>query len=206
MPPSRLPPRFRLTPLSEPGLDQALETRGYAVDDPAVVMVAPVPEAPEADPAVPPCLGGGRRMDRHLLRHPPRRRRPTRRAGGHLFPAGSALCVRRSWATTALSRKERSPLCRWRAVPPQDVAPDAVGLGVIDGDLVCILDVATRQEMRGRGLARRLVGTLLALGPRAGARGARCCRSAPTMRRRSRSTAGSASSKPIGTIIASKTG
>lgn len=164
-----LPPQFRLTPLSEPGLDQALETRGYVVDDPAVVMVAPVPEAPEADPAVRLASEADAGwIDTFCGTHRVDGARRAALAGifSRLVPpyAFAALGDDGAVAEGAFAALSLE------AVPPQDVAPDAVGLGVIDGDLVCILDVATRQEMRGRGLARRLVGTLLAWARGQGAR------------------------------------
>jgi len=46
-----LPPVFRVTPLAEPGLDDALAARGYAAFDESLVMAGPLPPG-AADPAV----------------------------------------------------------------------------------------------------------------------------------------------------------
>lgn len=48
-----LPPVFRLTPLAEPGLDEALAARGYAAFDESLVMAGPLPQgAADRDVAI----------------------------------------------------------------------------------------------------------------------------------------------------------
>lgn len=164
-----LPARFRVTPLCDPGLDAALAARGYAVDDPAVVMTAPLPAGPEGDPAVrlmPQADAGW--IDTFCGTHRVDGARRAALSGifSRLVPPFAFAALGDDGAVgdgafAALSLE---------AVPPELVAPDAVGLGVVDGDMICVLDVATRPEMRGRGLARRVVGALLAWARQQGAR------------------------------------
>lgn len=164
-----LPPQFRVTPLSDHGLDAALEARGYAFDDPSVVMIAPLPQGLESDPAVrlsPQADAGWIDTFCGTTRVDGARRSALSGIFARLVPPFAFAALGDDGAVgegafAALSLE---------AVPPDEVAPDAVGLGVVDGDLVCILDVATRPEVRGRGLARRLVGSLLAWARDEGAR------------------------------------
>jgi ribosomal protein S18 acetylase RimI-like enzyme len=163
-----LPPRFRLTPLSDPGLDAALAARGYVEDDPAVVMTAPLRPDLQPDPTVRLADAADRGWIDTFTSTTgvdAVRRRAMEGIFARLVPPFAFAALGDDGAVAAGPFGALS----LEAAPPETVAPDAVALGVVDGDLVCILEVATRPEVRGRGLARRAVGTLLAWGSGQGA-------------------------------------
>ncbi|MBL8807323.1 MAG: GNAT family N-acetyltransferase [Rhodospirillales bacterium] len=146
-----LPPTFRITPLCEPALDQALAARGYATIDPTLVLEAPIDglaalaaEGVElADHAAPDWVDG--------------------------------FC-----AATATGPATRAVLGRMLAavVPPAAFARTrdasgadlAFGMGVTEGEALGIFEMLTLPAARRRGLAAR---TIAALARQARARGAR---------------------------------
>ena len=143
-----LPPVFRITPLAEPGLDEALAARGYAAFDESLVMAGPLPQGAadsdvtiDADPIASGWLADfGRATEADARSLATLARMFAQRAKG----TGFARLIRAG-----------TPLAFAMAVPE-------------DGDLG-IFEVLSVPQARGQGLARR---TLQACGAWAAAQGA----------------------------------
>ena len=143
-----LPMLFRITPFSEPaGMDAELERRGYSRLEPTAVEVAPLERAP-AD-------GGATRMELGpwveavaALRGSPNAHREAHRA-----------------------RLERMPLDKCAVAIEDEEGVAATGLAIVEDGVAGIFDIVTRESARRRGLARRVVASLLNLAHGIGARG-----------------------------------
>lgn len=130
-----LPARFRLTPLSPPGLEPLLMARGYARMGETIVMGGaldglPLPDGPAETAEAPDDAwfdaseGGAARVAERM-------------AELRLFP--SLLMVPASWASVRMEGRIAS-----------------VAQVVADGPIAVLSGVATLPVMRGRGLARRV--------------------------------------------------
>jgi GNAT superfamily N-acetyltransferase len=141
------PSIFRLTPLSDAGLDELLAARGYGVVDPTRVMAAPVP-AVRRDPDV----EIGALTDEWLVG----------------YAAGAGLAVAK---TATLERVLRAivPRAGFALLRSDQGQAVAFGLGVMEDGWLGLMQVLTEPAQRRRGLARRLVSSLLAWGRQAGA-------------------------------------
>jgi len=137
-----LDPLFRLTPLCPPDLDGMLAERGYAHENPSLVQVADL-----AGPVPDPC------------------------GAVTLRPQPTPAWIDAWCAMTGVPAPRRAALAGIldAIVPPRLFAAHeqageilSVALGVVDRGHVGIFDVATRPDRRGQGLARGVVGAVLA--------------------------------------------
>jgi ribosomal protein S18 acetylase RimI-like enzyme len=145
-----LPAMFRLSPLAPPGADAALAAAGYAIDDPALVMVASLDHA-AADHEV------------TIVSH-----------ADEAWLAGFAEAASESARTisdhAAIPGAIRAP--RAFASIVRDGRMVAFGFAVADEGRVGVFDIAVHPSHRGRGLARTLSAALLAWGRSFGAKSA----------------------------------
>ena len=145
-----LPILFRLTPFSEPPeLDRALERRGYVKLEPTAVEAAVIDR--EALPE-----GDAREMPLS----------PWTEAVGEL--RGSPADHRASHH----SRLEGLALTKRAVAIEEGGAIVATGLVVVEDGYAGLFDIVTHEGARRRGLARRIVATLLRAGAEFGARSA----------------------------------
>jgi GNAT superfamily N-acetyltransferase len=134
-----LPAIFRITPFSQPPmLDAALEARGYARFDETSVESAPIDPGVQPQPAVQPMELGSWVDAVAQLR-------------------GSPLQHRESH----LARLEAMPLALRPLALSDEQGIVATGLTIVEGDHAGLFDIITREDARGRGHSRRLVGALL---------------------------------------------
>ena len=145
----RLPPVWRLSPLTPLEADLALARAGYRQIDKSLVQRAPIDERFTADPEVsirdrppPDWLTGFADLSPVAPQH---RETMARMLASIAAPVGFADVADRG-----------------RLV--------AFALGVVDGDHVGIFDVLVAPSARRRGLARRLTESICAWGARHGAR------------------------------------
>ncbi len=136
-----LPPVFRITPLAEPGLDDALAARGYAAFDESLVMTGPLPHG-DADPEV--------TIDADPI------------ASGWLADFGRA---------TEADMKSLETLARMLALRvtgtgfarlTRDFTPLAFAMAVPEGGDLGFFEVLTVPQARGQGLARRTLSACCA--------------------------------------------
>jgi ribosomal protein S18 acetylase RimI-like enzyme len=146
-----VPPAFKMTEAARPPyLDAALEDRGYFLDAPVSVQMLPAPFSP---------LDGGA----ELSTSPSPEWLATDAAGdGHVRAAGALF--------SQLVERIRSPLA-FASLRHQGVVA-AVGMAVLAEDHIGLFEIATHPDHRRQGLARRVIGSLLAWGEDAGARAA----------------------------------
>jgi ribosomal protein S18 acetylase RimI-like enzyme len=144
-----LPMLFRITPFSQPpDLERALGERGYTLLETTAVEAAPLES--------PPPPGGAQPMELA----------PWIDAVAEL--RGSPLAHR----DAHLARLERMPLRKCAVAVREDGRVIATGLTVIEDGVAGLFDIATREDARRRGHARRVVATLLNLAHGLGARAA----------------------------------
>ncbi len=143
-----LPPVFRITPLAEPGLDDALAARGYAAFDESLVMTGPLPQG-AADPDV--------TIDADPV------------ASGWLADFGRATQAdAKSLATLARMFAHRAKGTGFARLTRNGM-PLAFAMAVPeDGDLG-FFEVLTVPQARGQGLARRTLSACCAWALRQGA-------------------------------------
>ncbi len=131
---AELPPVFRLTPLAEPGLDEALAARGYAAFDESLVMAGPLPHG-AADPEV--------TIDADPI------------ASGWLGDFGRATeADAKSLATLARMFAHRVTGTGFARLT-RGGRPLAFAMAVPDGGDLGFFEVLTVPQARGLGLARR---------------------------------------------------
>ena len=151
-----LPTLFRMTPFVQPpGLDEALERRGYLAFDPTLVQVASLGDAP-ASPTDP---------SPAVEREPPGSP-PTDLAAVQVDEFVREVAALRG-STDAqraahLERLAATPLVARTIVARKAGRVVACGQAAIDGEIAGIFDMVTDDAARGRGLATRIVAELLA--------------------------------------------
>ena len=132
------PTRFRLTPLADDGVDALLAARGYRRIDDSLTMTAPL-AGHAIDPAV-------------------------RLAPGADAAWCAGLAAVSGWSHEA-DRAHRALLARIGtaavAAMVEDGRPVGHGIASLAHGRACLFDVAMAAPARGRGVARRLVATLL---------------------------------------------
>jgi ribosomal protein S18 acetylase RimI-like enzyme len=142
-----LPPIFRMTPFSDPPmLDAALEARGYARRDETSVESAPIEAPGPGTQPAPVELAAWVDAVGEL------RDSPAQHRASHL-------------ARLAASPLEMRPLAL-----TDERGVVATGLTIVEGRHAGLFDIITREDARGRGYARRIVGALLAQAHALGAR------------------------------------
>lgn len=143
-----VPACFRLTGLEDPGADRVLDELGLTLFDPSLGMVASLEDAEPRDPEV------------------------------RIEPAAKAAWVAAAAAAQGGFKSDASALGRivgrirqpvGYATLNLDGQDCAWGLAVCERGWVGIYDIVVAADLRGLGLGRRLVGTLLAWGREAGA-------------------------------------
>jgi N-acetylglutamate synthase len=146
-----LTPRFQVSELSPPGLDETLAARGYAVEAPTSIQVRELDRFEELSPRT-----DGMRVERRL------------------FEEWFELSARRGrFAATEQTYRallERIGEGAIFALAESDGAPAAVGLGVAAPPWVGIFSMLTLPAARRRGLGRAVIGALLATGFELGCR------------------------------------
>jgi ribosomal protein S18 acetylase RimI-like enzyme len=145
----RLPPRFQLSPASEPGLDEELERRGYVRDaaHDTDVLVGPLTPLAAADATI------------ELAPAP----QPDWLA---LWDDAEGYGSRLASAQALLARVDRPAAY---ALARVDGIAAAQARAVADGEHVGLYAVATRPGYRRRGLARDCLAALAAWGQERGA-------------------------------------
>jgi N-acetylglutamate synthase len=143
-----LVPRFQISPAARPsGLDERLEGRGYAIEEPTLVLVAGTDRALERTaPAAAAEVAIAEGIDEYWVAEyayahgDDERARERLRSYGHL--------LRRLGPSVAT------------AVLPVDRKPAAIGLGVLERGWVGIFAMGTRPEARRRGAATSVLHAL----------------------------------------------
>jgi GNAT superfamily N-acetyltransferase len=144
-------PTFRLTSLDAPGVDDLLESRGFALVEPTQVLMKEIPEECTVDPAV------------------------------ILEPKVSSRWVRETAQSYGGDKADDSVLIgivsriRQQAVFATLDLDDrhvAWGLGVVERGYVGLYDIVVAPELRGIGLGRRILTSLMAWGRDCGAHSA----------------------------------
>jgi ribosomal protein S18 acetylase RimI-like enzyme len=126
---------FRITPFSEPGLEDYLEQRGYVEDGRSQVMVRP--------------LGDDMVGDAEELELTE-------------WIATYARCSRLATPSALAALVSAIPVQRvTTCVRDEGGQVVSVGMGVLDGPVFGLFDLVTDPEARGRGHGRRLIGALL---------------------------------------------
>lgn len=145
-----LPPRFQLSPASEPaGLDAALDARGYRREPGARVLLAPRGHLAVLAAPAPPWEGGDpgpptAEPDDDYLR-----------VLAAVMPAAAAGAPARAAALSAAGLA-----CAHLVVAASPGVPVAAALGVRDGDALGVFSMVTLPAWRGRGFAGRVLGEL----------------------------------------------
>jgi N-acetylglutamate synthase len=138
-----MPSIFRLSPLADPSLDAYLERRGYQRADEAIVMIADGFDSVEPDDVA---EITGRPSD----------------PWNAVFRATSVVSINLQTAHDAIVAA--IPVPAGFGVLLENGLPLSCGLAVAERGAVGLFDVATVPEGRRRGLARRLVLSLLGWG------------------------------------------
>ncbi len=143
-------PTFRLNGLQAPGVDEMLRTRGFKEIEPTHVLLAPID-------------GGNCEVDPEVELQPQVSKRWVREAaqsyGGDknddetLMKIVSRIRQKVAFATLSLDEK-----------------PVAWGLGVVERGYLGLYDIVVSPDLRGIGLGRRVVMSLIAWGCQEGAR------------------------------------
>jgi N-acetylglutamate synthase len=143
-----LPAIFRITPFCQPpGLDGYLEQRGYGTFDFTAVESARLEHAPEGAEALAPMP-----LSRWVEAVGDLRGSSSEQRAGHF------------------ARLEGCPLERRPVAVVEGGAIIATGLSIVEDGAVGLFDIVTHEAHRRRGLARRIVASLLANAWRDGAR------------------------------------
>jgi ribosomal protein S18 acetylase RimI-like enzyme len=141
-------PTFRLTGLEAPETDAILERAGFIEIEPTIVLTAPVGSECEADEEVviEPHISKG------WAKEAARAYGATRADDATLFEIISRIRQATGFATLSLDQK-----------------PVAWGLGVYERGYVGLYDIVVAPDLRGIGLGRRVVSSLMAWGCQQGA-------------------------------------
>ncbi|MGA8030803.1 MAG: GNAT family N-acetyltransferase [Casimicrobiaceae bacterium] len=153
-----LPTLFRMTPFVQPpGLDEALERRGYLAFDPTLVQVTPLGGGPGSP--TDPLPSAERELPGSPL---------TELAAVPVDEFVREVAALRgstdAQRTAHLERLAATPLAARTIVAREDGRVVACGQTVLDGELAGIFDMLTDGAARGRGLATRIVAELLSWG------------------------------------------
>jgi N-acetylglutamate synthase len=150
-----VPTLFRVTPFVQPpGLDDALERRGYLAFDPTLVQVAslgaesgaaadPLPSSERESPGSPPTEIACVPIDAFVREVAALRGSSDEQRAAHL------------------ERLAATPLLARMIVARDEGRVVACGQAVLDGELAGIFDMVTHDAARGRGLATRIVAELM---------------------------------------------
>jgi ribosomal protein S18 acetylase RimI-like enzyme len=140
-----LPALFRITPFSRPAdLETALERRGYVAFDRTLVQVVRLPDGTA------PLHGGA---DVELVAAP---------IASFVETAGVLRGSTPEQRAAHLERLAHTPLATHAVVAAIDGRAVACGQVAVERDLAAIYDMVTAIDMRGRGVATRIVQALLA--------------------------------------------
>lgn len=146
-----LPALFRVTPFRRPPeLEAVLERRGYVAFDPTLVQVVRLPH-----PFVTP-----RGVDVELVAPP---------VAAFVDAVGELRGSTHEQRAAHLERLAHTPLAMHVIVARVDGCAAACGQVTLEGGLAGVYDMVTAPELRGRGLATRIVDRLLAWAERRGA-------------------------------------
>ncbi|MEZ4228154.1 MAG: GNAT family N-acetyltransferase [Polyangiaceae bacterium] len=141
---------FQMTPLADPGLEAVLEARGYRLDAPVSIQIAPLSKLIQLTPRGNACV--------ELTPGPGFLEVAIQRGRFKDTPEEFLGLLGRIQGRTGFASVEA------------DQGAIACGLGVCDGDLVGVFNMATLPEARRRGAASTLLGALCRWAERRGAR------------------------------------
>ncbi|MCA9642657.1 MAG: GNAT family N-acetyltransferase [Polyangiaceae bacterium] len=141
---------FQMTPLADPGLDAVLEARGYRVDAPVAIQIAPLSKVIQLTPRGNACV--------ELSPGPDFMEVAVQRGRFKDTPEEFQGLLQRIQGRTGFGSVE------------SDAGPIACGLGVCDGDLMGVFNMATVPEARRKGAASTLLGALCRWAERRGAK------------------------------------
>lgn len=141
-------PTFRLTGLQDPSVDDLLKDRGFTEIEPTFVLTAPVNGDCEPDPevAIEP------QVSKRWVREAAHSYGGDKADDATLIQIVSRIRQKAAFATLSL-----------------DERPVAWGLGVVERGYVGLYDIVVAPDLRGIGLGRRVVASLMAWGCREGA-------------------------------------
>lgn len=145
-----LPMMLRLTPLCPAGTREALIAKGWRTEKDSHVFRAPLADNLKLDPAVTIAPSSNEQWREQYIRANPRFNRDHI---GTIAAIHAAIIPRTGFALLI-----------------EDGEIRALGLAVVERGAVSLHEIATMGEVRGRGIGRRLVGSLLAWGWQQGAR------------------------------------
>lgn len=147
-----LPALFRMTPFARPpGLDAALERRGYVVFDPTLVQVLSLARIPDIS----------NRAGVELVAPP---------IAEFVDAVGVLRASPPEQRAAHLERLACTPLAMHAVIARIDGRAVATGQVAIDQDLAGIYDMVTESASRGNGLATLIVNALLAWAAQRGAK------------------------------------
>lgn len=142
-------PTFRLTGVQAPEVDQLLAGRGFTETEPTLVLVAGIGGDCSTDPEV----SIAPTVTRRWVQETARSYGGDKADDRTLTEIVSRIRQKAGFATLSLDDK-----------------PVAWGLGVVERDFVGLYDIVVAPELRGIGLGRRVVASLMAWGCSQGAR------------------------------------
>jgi GNAT superfamily N-acetyltransferase len=142
-------PTFRLTGVQAPEADGLLRERGFTETEPTLVLVAGIGGDCSSDPEV----SIAPTVTRRWVQETARSYGGDKADDRTLIEIVSRIRQKAGFATLSLDDK-----------------PVAWGLGVVERDFVGLYDIVVAPELRGIGLGRRVVASLMAWGCSQGAR------------------------------------
>jgi GNAT superfamily N-acetyltransferase len=152
-----LTPCFQITPAAQPlELDEALAARGYGANGHSLVQRADLLCRSDTTASLPDTAASNPDV------------RLTARAGAAWCAALQAGGPREQGLAKCQILERIELPCAFVACGPE-AAPDAIGLGICDGEVVWLNSMYSRPEARGRGLARRLLTAIACWAAKQGA-------------------------------------
>lgn len=136
-------PTFRLTGLQDPSVDDLLRSRGFLEVEPTCVLTAPVRGDCEPDPEV----TIEPQVSKRWVREAAQSYGGDKADDATLIQIVSRIRQKAAFATLSL-----------------DERPVAWGLGVVERGFVGLYDIVVAPDLRGIGLGRRVVSSLMAWG------------------------------------------